>query len=135
MSQPAQSPRGRVPDAPNPEVLRDSRRAGLLLVTGALLGMLDFPRNLVAVVALLPALFFFFRTLRAQAGRAPLPTVLWTALGFVLTSMLLVGALAPLLFLDATVRAHECNSAANTLQALDDCRAQLPATMEQITQR
>ncbi|WP_462418109.1 hypothetical protein [Kytococcus sp. Marseille-QA3725] len=133
MSQPARPPQGRLPDAPSPEMLRDSRRAALLLITGVLLGMLPMPWSLVAAVALLPSLYFFVRTLRAQIGTSPAPAVLWTALGFVFASMSLAGTLLPYLFFNHSMALQECVTAANTLQAESECTQDWTSTFNQFT--
>ncbi|WP_374928890.1 hypothetical protein [Kytococcus sedentarius] len=114
--------------------LKDSRRAGILLIVGVLLGMLAMPRNLLAVVALLPSLFYFVRTLRAQVGRAPAVAVIWTALGFVLASMVLAGTLLPYLFFDNSMALQECIDSANTLEAQSECTENWTDTFSRFTQ-
>lgn len=130
---PPQRP-AQAPDETMMQALKDSRRAGILLIAGVLLGMFAMPKNLVAVVALLPSLFYFVRTLRAQVGRAPAVAVVWTALGFVLASMVLAGTLLPYLFFDNSMALQECVDAANTLEARSECTQNWTDTFSRFTQ-
>ncbi len=134
MSHPAPNPPRPTPDDSAVEALQHSRRAGILLIVGVLLGMLSMPKSLLAAVALVPALYYFVRTLRAQVGKAPVPVVLWTVLGFVLGSMVLVGTLLPYLFFDHSMALQDCISSSNTLQAESECTQNWTDTFSRFTQ-
>ena len=131
---PAQGSSAPSPAPPEGLGSRASQRAGLLLLAGALLGMLSMPRNIVALVALLPAAWFFLQALREQVGRARLPVVLWTALGLLLVSVLVVGVGLPYLFYDQSMAIQDCLQGANTQQAEADCTTDWTTDLSRFTQ-
>ncbi|HEX8971070.1 hypothetical protein [Oryzihumus sp.] len=109
-----------------PPGMAHARRAGLLMLVGALGVGVPLPWTAIALLPLGLSVMEAVRALRAMSGgRAPARVVAWTSTGLVLAVVMGVATAAPFAFYDSSKRYQDCMVGANTSAAAAQCRADL----------
>lgn len=105
---------------------RHARRAGLLMLLGAVAVGVPLPWTALALLPLGLAAVESVRGLRAMSGgRAPTRVVVWTGMGLALTVAMTLMASLPFVFYDTSKNYQDCIVGANTSTAAAQCRTDL----------
>ena len=108
--------------------IQHARRAGLLMLLGAVAAGVPLPWTALALLPLGMALVESVRGLRQmRGGRAPARVVTWASMGLALTVAMTVLALLPFAFYDTSKNYQDCIAGANTSTAAAQCRTDLYA--------